>query len=109
MNKTKLKQLIKECVKEVLNEALRDNILNELVFVHKALGEMKSSGTYSNEQLDIVRQYVSLLEKMYKSFNRNEDVSSIANVIVQFVDSHDELILINHVITKRFYDFLHTL
>lgn len=109
MNKVQLKQLIKECVKEVLNENLRDNILNELVFVNKALGEMKSSGTYSNDQLDIVRRYISLLEKMYKLFSRNEDVSSIANMILQFVDSHDELILINHVITKRFYDFLHTL
>ena len=108
MNKVKLKQLIKECVKEVLNEALRDNILNELVFVHKALNEMKSTGTYSNEQLDIVRQYVSLLEKMYKLFNRHEDITSIARLILQFVDHHDELILVNHVITKRFYEFLHT-
>ena len=48
MNKTRLKQLIKECVNEVLNGNLRDNILNELVFSRKALGEMKSSGAYSN-------------------------------------------------------------
>ena len=108
MNKTQLKQLIKECVNEVLNENLRDNILNELVFVRKALGEMKSSGTYSIQQLDIVRQYISLIEKMYKSFNQNQDITLLAKTILDFVDAHDELILINHVITKRFYDFLHT-
>ncbi len=109
MNKAKLKQLIKECVNEVLNENLRDNILNELVFVRKALGEMKSSGAYTIEQLDIVRQYISLIEKMYKSFNQNQDIALLARTILDFVDAHDELILVNHVITKRFYDFLHTI
>jgi hypothetical protein len=108
MNKTRLKQLIKECVNEVLNENLRDNILNELVFARKSLGEMKSSGAYSNEQLDIIRQYISLIEKMYKSFNQTEDITLLAKTILDFVDTHNELILVNHVITKRFYDFLHT-
>jgi hypothetical protein len=108
MNRTQLKQLIKECVNEVLNENLRDNILNELVFSRKALGEMKSSGAYSNEQLDIVRHYISLIEKMYKSFNQNEDIALLAKTILDFVDAHNELILVNHVITKRFYEFLHT-
>jgi hypothetical protein len=108
MNKTKLKQLIKECVNEVLNENLRDNILNELVFVRKAFGEMKSSGAYSIQQLDIVRQYISLIEKMYKSFNQSQDIELLAKTTLDFVDVHDELILVNHVITQRFYDFLHT-
>ncbi len=107
--KKSIKQIIKECINEVLTENNSFIVLQELSFVMKALRDMKNSKSYPNEKLDIIREYIKLIEKMFSLIKTNKDTKDIAKEILQFIDDNSELILINQVVSEKFLMLLKSL
>lgn len=107
--KKSIKQIIKECINEVLTENNSFIVLQELSYVMKALRDMKSSGSYPNDKLDIVRDYIKLVEKMFSLAKTNGDIKDIAKQILNFIENNSELIITNQVVSEKFLTFLKSL
>lgn len=107
--KKSIKQIIKECINEVLTENNSFIVLQELSFVMKALRDMKNSKSYPNDKLDIVRDYIKLVEKMFSLAKANGDIKDIAKQILNYIENNSELIITNQVVSEKFLTFLKSL
>lgn len=90
-----------------LNEShLSDSIRIELLHVMNALNSMKKSNAYGNDKLDVIRKYISGLEKLYRNSVHDMDLANFSKEIKNMVDENPELLLIGPVVTQKFYDQL---